>query len=119
MATVEQRLSYSGDNINFPRLVDSIEMGDYDHIIHHDKNGGTIIYTRSTQKEWPVDVICTEAEADTKIRSWIENRYQLVFTPNQTAAPGTTHNCRITNKTFPMRLWGSGKWRGTLRLRKE
>lgn len=114
-----QRLSVSGDNIDIALLRDSIQTDDYDHIIHKDKSAGTIIYIRAEQTEWDVDVICTTAEADTKIRSWISARSQVVFTPDLVGAPGTTHNTRIINPTFPMEPLGEGKWSGILRLRKE
>ena len=116
---ITQRISVSGDNIDIPLLKESVERDDYDHIIHKTKDGGTAIYVRATQKEWNLDVICTEAEATTKIASWISARSQVVFTPDLVGAPGTTHNTRIINPVFPMSHWGAGKWRGTLRLRKE
>ncbi len=116
--SVTQRMSVSGDNIDFAQLRESIQTDDFDHIIHKDKGGGTIIYKRGSQTEWELDVICTTAEADTKIRSWISARSQVVFTPTL-AAPSTTHNTRIINPDFPMRFWGEGKWRGIINLRKE
>jgi hypothetical protein len=113
-----QRLSYSGTNIDIPYLVDSLEMGDLDHIIHKTKSGGTIIYTRGEKEEWDVDCICTESEADTTLRSWIENRYTVLFYPNFTDAPGTSHNTKIINRGFPFRRWGQDRWRAMLKLRK-
>ena len=114
-----QRISYSGVNIDFALLRDNIQSDDYDHIIHKDKSGGTVIYKRTNQLEWDLDIICTKAEADTTIRSWITNRRQIVFTPDLVGAPGTTHNTQIINRHFSFGPWGEGKWRGTLKLRKE
>lgn len=115
-----QRISQSGDNIDFALLRENVQADDLDHIIHKDKSGGTTIYKRTGQTEWPnVVVICTEAEATTKIRSWISGRLQVVYTPDLVGAPGTTHNTRIINRSFPMEYWGDGKWRGVLHLRKE
>jgi hypothetical protein len=120
MATkTQQRMTVGGTSITFTRTAQFAQPDDYDHIIHKDKAGGTIIYTRSSQLEWDVDVICTKAEADTTIRGWITNRSQVVFIPDFTGAPGTTHNTRIMNRTFPLRPWSQSQWRGTLRLRKE
>lgn len=113
------RISQSGDNIDIPVLRDTVQTDDYDHIIHTDKAGGVIIYVRATQLEWVLDVVCTKVEADTKIRSWMAGRLQVVATPDLVGAPGTTHNTRIISPAFPMRPWGEGKWRGTIRLRKE
>lgn len=120
MATkVEQRLTDGVDTIDFIRTVEFAQPDDYDHIIHHDKDGGMVVYKSSTQAEWDADVICTKAQADTTIRSWITDRDQLTFTPDLTGAPGTTHTVRITSGTFPMIPWSMDKWRGTLRLREE
>ncbi len=120
MASTEtQRLTFGGDTIDFAELRNNIQADDLDHIIHKDKAGGTVILRRAGQTEWPaIDVVCTEAEADTTIRTWMANRSQLVFTPKQTTASGTTHTVHIINPTFPMAPWGQGKWRGTLHLRK-
>lgn len=116
---VTQRITANAINIDFPLLRESVEEDDFDHIIHTTKDGSVVQYTRNTQKTWPLDIICTEAEADTTIRDWIENRRQVVFVPDLIGAPGTTHNTRIMNTTFPFAYWGNGKWRGTLQLRKE
>lgn len=116
--TITQRMSVSGDDIDFAQLRESIQTDDFDHVIHTPKDGSMVIYKRNTQIEWELDVICTTAEADTKIRSWMAARSQVVFTP-LLAAPSTTHNTRITNTTFPMRPISEGKWRGTINLRKE
>lgn len=120
MAFVEtQRMTYSGTDIDFAKLRENIQSDDYDHIIHKDKSGGVIVYTRSEQLEWRLDVICTEAEADVTFRSWIQNRRTIILVPNHTTAPGTTHNTQIMNGTFPFAPWGEGKWRGLVILRKE
>lgn len=114
---IEQRLQYGGTNIDFPRLVDTLEMGDLDHIIHKDKSGGTVVYRRYETVEWDVDVICSEQNADTYIRLWIELRYALNFFDNFTDSPGASISVKIMNPTFPMRRWSKTKWRGTLKLR--
>lgn len=120
MAFVEtQRMTYSGTNIDFAELRENIQVDDFDHIIHTDKSGGTITYTRNTQKTWTLDVICTEAEADTTFRSWMENRRTIVLTPKFTSDSGTTFNTQIMNGTFPFAPWGQGKWRGVVLLREE
>lgn len=119
MPLVEQRLSQSGDNIDSIRDVGTHQLDDFDHIIHKTKSGTLVIYTRASDLEWDIVVICTKTEADTKIRSWITGRLQVIFTPDQTGNPGTTHTGRITNDTFPMRPWSKDKWRGILRFRKE
>lgn len=117
--TETQRLNFGGDTIDFAELQNNIQADDLDHIIHKDKSGGTTVLRRTGQTEWPaIDVVCTESEANVTIRTWIANRSQVVFTPKQTSAPGTTHTVRIINPTFPMAPWGQGKWRGTLYLRK-
>ena len=116
---ITQRISFSGTNIDFPLSRNTHQLDDFDDIIHKDKSGGTVIYKRAGQIEWDVDVICTKTEADTNIRSWISGREQVVYTEDFVGAPGTTHNTRIINAGFPMVPWGEGKWRGTLRLRKE
>lgn len=116
---IQSKISVSGDDITITRFVDTHQLDDFDHIIHKDKAGGIIIYVRASDLEWDLDVICTKAEADTKIRSWITARSQVVFTPNLTDSPGTTHNTRIMNPNFPMHPWSMSQWRGTLRLRKE
>ncbi len=117
MPLENQRLSYNGTNIDFPRTSEYNELGDYDHIIHTDKNGGTIIYRRYEKEEWTVDVICTKTEADTNIRAWMENRYQISFYPEHTTTPATVYSVKILNPTFPFMPWSMGKWRGTLKLR--
>lgn len=120
MATkVEQRLTDGVDTIDFIRSVEYAEPDDFDHIIHKTKSGDTVIYVRSSQKEFDVDIICTKTQADTTIRSWITDRDQLTFTPDLTGAPATTHTVRILNKIFSMVPWSMTQWRGTLRLRKE
>lgn len=115
---ITQRISYSGTDIDFAKLRDNIQTDDLDHIIHKTKSGGTVTYKRTSQLEWNLDIICTEAEADVTIRSWITNRRQIVFVPDQGGAPGTTHNTQILNRQFSFAPWGEGKWRGTLNLRK-
>lgn len=118
MPLIQQRLQYSGTNIDYTKLVDTLEMGDLDHIIHKDKSGGTVIYRRSETVEFDVDVICSEQDADTYIRLWIELRYTLNFFENFTDSPGSSITVKIMNPTFPMRRWSKTKWRGTLSLRK-
>ncbi len=116
--TETQRLNFGGDTIDFAELRNNIQADDLDHIIHKDKSGGTVVLRRAGQTEWPaIDVVCTTAQAET-IRTWMANRSQVVFTPKQTSAPGTTHITRIINPTFPMTYWGGDKWRGSLHLRK-
>lgn len=117
--TLTRRIAYSGTNIDYAMLRDSVQPDDYDHVIHTDKDGGVITYKRVTQQVWHEDIICTKAEADLTIRSWITNRRTVVLTPDQDGDPGTTHNTQIMNATFPFAPWAEGKWRGTLILRKE
>lgn len=118
-AKVNQRLSVAGDNIDSIRDVGTHQLDDYDHIIHKTKAGTLIIYKRASDLQWDIVEICTKVEADTKIRSWITQRSQVIFTPDHTNNPGTTHTGRIMNDTFPMRPWSQSKWRGTLRFRVE
>lgn len=115
---ITQRLAFSGQTIDFPLSRDTRQLDDFDDIIHKDKSGGTIIYKGVGQIEWEVDVICTEAKSE-NIRSWISGRELVIYTEDFVGAPGTTHNTRILNASFPMAYWGDAQWRGTLRLRKQ
>lgn len=115
--TTTRRLAYGGTDIDFAALRDDVQSDDFDHIIHTDKGQGVIMHLRGTQQEWTEDVICSESEANTTIRSWMQNRRTVVYTPDLVGAPGTTKNIKIMNPTFPFRAWGEGKWRGMLRLR--
>lgn len=120
MAALEQqRMSFGGTDITFPRTVNYAEPTDWDHIIHKPKDQSTVIYKRGFQVEFEVDVICTKAEADTTIRAWITSRSLVVFIPAFTTAPGVTYNTIILNREFSIKPWSQGKWRGTLRLRKQ
>lgn len=111
------RIAFGGTDIDYAVLKDSVQNDDFDHVIHTDKAGGVVVYPRVTQQEWTDDIICTEAEANTTIRAWMQNRSTVVYTPDLVGAPGTTKNIIIMNPAFPFRHWGSGKWRGSLRMR--
>ena len=116
MAKIEQRLSYTGDNVDFLYSSETVEKGGYDHIIHETKDGGTVIYPRSTTEEWDLDVICSESDVE-KIRSWIENRRTVAFYENYTDSPGSSINTKIMNTEWPFTLWGVDQWRGTVQIR--
>lgn len=100
----QQRLTYSGTDIDWQTLHGSKELGELSQSILISKNGTLWINQVYALDRWQPLVVLQDATEAGNINSWVANRRTCTFYPDYSGAPGVSHSVKLLNEEYPMQL---------------